>query len=192
MSGRRSGRNRNRSRSRSRNRRRQRQRVDRLSSSDGSEMIEGRRDVRSRTSYFYRHDALNVADLYDYSHQLMIVFMMAALSQSWVFIYGSLSLLQALFSVSVRSIRRAFVPKLGQLIEIACFSGLWATQVGLFFLLDMEDNFSYVRRRHRFSPDRRRRIDEWTADEADRTFRFSPQQLHTLLLHWRVPDFCVL
>ena len=71
MSGRRSGRDRNRSRSsshrsRSHSRRCRRRRVNtaehgirrrRSPSSDASKYIEGHRDVRMRTSYFYRYDA---------------------------------------------------------------------------------------------------------------------------------------
>ena len=107
-------------------RRRRRRRRDRSSSDNQTNYREGQRDVRRRTGYFYRHDALNISELYDLGHAFMITFMTALVSQMWALLYGIFAVQRYLFLHSALRIRRDFAPTLLLLNEAACFFCLWS------------------------------------------------------------------
>jgi len=74
------------------------------------------------------------------------------------------------------------------IIDKLSFLVTWVLSYGELALLYIEDHSIYVRRRHRFLPERHRTIDEFSRRDCFTFFGISPNQLRLLYHHWRVPD----
>jgi hypothetical protein len=78
--------------------------------------------------------------------------------------------------------------KCKDIIDKLSFLVTWVLSYGELALLYIEDHSIYVRRRHRFLPERHRTIDEFSRRDCFTFFGISPNQLRLLYHHWRVPD----
>ena len=107
-------------------------------------IIEGTRNVRSRTNYFYRYDAFIPTHVFVAGRQILAVCMMAIMNMLWMQLYIVLACMKYSFERLTSLLHRNFAERIRTCMVVARLSALWCHQIGLFFLLDLMDFFLFL------------------------------------------------
>ena len=153
---------------------------------DGETIIrQGFRQSRQRTNWRYRGTAMTTSDRMDIEAIRVHV---RDSEQVLAHIAATFAGLAALARRRLQNNMIESYERIKRVVDFLTISIGWITCYIEFLYLDLEDIIYYVHEERPFLEEQRRRINDLADDnESESIFGFKKNELHLLLLHWRIP-----